>query len=393
MNAWLILLLLHMGAVDEFIGQRRYLDAAMLLKSEIAEHPDPILIREYTVLVVEKYVTQLEFRVFFLANLTDGTSPRMFRGKDESLVSSRDKNLVEQNLEGLLIMGRDLFPESLELEFAVAFYTLMGSGLLDRPRLKMDAKTRLDVFRRAEEQGIVAARSLYALAQAEMAQEQSNRQKVTQDLARAFALDPEDPDIGATYLEYLLDRRQYADALPIAQQILDGAEVLEQRLIGLHGAAQAFLGLGDVDRALKAVDIGLRLVPEHVFLWMIGLDALRQKLDSAAYAAMVDRFVDRDPEDPRSFALYLAYLRKNSVTDLDRIFMSDYAAREPKTPLAAITHRYNLATFAIEEKQFERAMEWLTQARKMAQALPGDTATLLESLDSAIQAAEKGTAP
>jgi len=378
----LTLLFFPQENLERMLAAERYLDAAELLRGPARALDSPEAVRRYTVFLVEYHAHQIAFRSFFAKNLEAGDRLRELRGTRD-LITGGDYQIVEQDLEQLLLAASEKFPDAADIELAKAVYVFNGTCCFIDPKVRMTQAQILGAFTEAEARGIVSGSILWGLALDEMARPTPNRTELTAYLERARSLMPRNPDVLAAYVDDLLLRKRFEAAQPHARQLFEIAISNDEKVIALTRVARTNLGLQRIDDALIAVRAGLDLNPGHQFLFVLGLEALREKRDEQAYAAHLDTFLSQNPDGPGPFRIYLAYLAERGITALDEGFMEGYAEGEDATPLAAVTRQINLVLWFELTRRDQAFIAHLDKAENLALRLaetPEPMRRLLETL-------------
>ena len=276
---------------------------------------------------------------------------------------------MEDNLADLLARAEHVFPDSLEIRFARANYIFRGQCCLVSTPKNHGPKEILATFRAAEKQGIVSAGSLWAMALANLQNGNPDPTETSSFIKRSHELLPGDLDVYLAYVNDLISQGDHNNALTHARTVLDLALTPEHKTDALAAIARLMAARDDCRDALIAVNKGLEVIPQHSFLWLIGLDCLRAGADEAAYVRHIRTFLDQDPNKPALFRSYLDYLRIKGVTPRDERFLAGYARVEAEKPLARITQLTNLATYHLFRNQKQEARIYVELAQETATRL------------------------
>ena len=388
----ILVLITDSGGVDELVHQRRFLDAAITLRERAHRLDSSRAVREYTVLVTEFYAHQFLFRTFFMKNLGPGEQLAPLRNNSAKVELSQSVQIVEENFEQLLIRAQKKFSEDLEIKFAVASYVYSGKCCLRKSKIEMSPATVLRVFSEGLANGIESSTSLTALA---LLSEASGNlgDRPYELLRKARQLNPFNHEAALGFMNELLKRKDYSAAL------LEGRSLFEHeiepmiRVDGLTGVARAFSAMGDCDQAMKAVEGGLKILPRHTFLWMIGLDCLRKLDRTDDYVEHISTYLDQDPESPVAFQTYTNYLQLKGVTSRDEAFLDLYGNAQPETDLAKVTRDANLGNFYLRFQKWPQAEAYFKTAVAEAESLENPPSGMLESLKDLLAMAQKQERP
>ena len=138
MNALILILgLLQIETVGGKLENGQYLSAVTILQKEAYRMQSPQAIRRYIVVLTELHSQQIAFRTFLFRNLQAGEHLHQLRNQGRDFKLSKDAAPVENNAEQLLLAAQKEFPESLDIEFAVAQFLVAGSCCYINPKLSM----------------------------------------------------------------------------------------------------------------------------------------------------------------------------------------------------------------------------------------------------------------
>ncbi|MCB1050814.1 MAG: hypothetical protein H6510_12750 [Acidobacteria bacterium] len=348
------------------IQDRQYLSAARSLQHDIAENPSPNDLLQYTFLTVDQYVQEVGFRVFYLRDMDSQEKVDFFRS-DPKAGGHVETQASELNLEALLMNFREGFPDSFEVQLAIAYYLYHGQGKMLQPRLKMDADRIHELFVRAEERNITTPFLRVALAKWDR---QQNGTWSATDLDRcqkAYAAEPHRRDIATTLIECLLDLGKNEDVLSVAKNFFNDSYALADRLFMLHATTIAHVRLGHNEAACKTVAVGLRLAPEHFAMWRDGLPAALAPKDPDFLRRYIALWL-RDRElDPAAFQAFLSCFSasRDRISDIIGQRSSDHLSSDFEKML----FHFNQASFWVFIGQTGKANAELGQARQLAKLL------------------------
>lgn len=377
---WWVWMLWCGDPVDEAMGERRYLDASRQLRAQVAREFDPVLVRRYAVCLIDFHVFHMGFRSFFMKNMPAGVSVFDERGRRESVVTDANMNMVEQNLEALLVSARKHHPESPDLDFAEAYFLHMGGRAIVDSVIEIPEEQCLRVFDEALERGVCTGRTLLALAD-----HPAHAEERGELLGKACALRPLDPVIVDAWSGFLLDQERYQEAAQLAGEVFDRTRRKSRKVVALYVGARAQLGLGHCDQALKLVEHGLTLFPEHLPLWTVGMLCHRRTGNLTAGAELFHKLVDRKPEDPEPFTVYLAFLQTHGISEMDRILMRDYEKEDLGQGLVSSLRFFNLARFYQLDGRHDSVMDFLKRAQAQAEILGPEYEMYKKQLQQALQ--------
>lgn len=372
----------------ELAKHRRYLDIGRKLGEEAKKLEHPFMVRAFTTFAIDFHSRHLTWTLFFAKNMQPGESIYAMRRNTETIVPNASEQPIEDQMGPFLLQARRKFPNNLHVDFACAYFFHQGRRFLLKPPFTFTPKEVYDIYQRAYEQQIYTPESLLFIALNRLERDQQS-DTVGELLETAYRLNAEDPDIQAAFLNHLLEKKTYKQALTVAGLLFTSAVTPEQKLTGYVGAARCYFHLEKYDNTIAAVENGLKLVPNHALLWAIGLDTLRKTQRWDDYEKLIRAVLERSPESPASFLDYLDYLRLRGVTDRDHTFVESYAKQKGGNDLATVTRHTNAGSYFLTIlKDGPKALKQFNKAKKVSTKLKNAPPDMARVLDGFIEQAK-----
>lgn len=358
-------------------------------KYEVAwDLKDPVMIREYTVLVTEFYSHQFLFRAFALPNLKPGENLWAMRIKQDEVTMTESQGLLENNLEELLVKAQKAFSNDLNIQFAIAQFLYLGRDLLPSPALKMSRESILETFTKAEKAGIASSTSLFVLAITTLAEQDSDKEALSY-LERAHAENRHNPEILAALSSQAISMGDFTKGGQFARLLFERAPTPNYRAEALLQTARVFTHRGDCKQALIAARASLDLQPKLALAWTLGLDCLRQEKEPSSYVAFVQRFLDQDENDPSLFRIYLDYLKLRGTHSHDKSFFEAYCNLKFETPIARMTQVTNIGNYHFQSKAWHEAHSAYQMALDLYKKLENAPPFIEQMLNELVDLAQK----
>ena len=369
-------------------ARQDYFSQAVAIQDAAWNIEDPEVLRKYTVLLTEFYAQQFLFQAFALSDLRGGEKLWLERRQTDTIQMSATDGLVENNLEELLVRANAQFGHSINVRFAIAQYLYRGRCCLANSRLSMDPATIVETFKEAEEQGIESGGSLYVLALEDLSKN-GHDEKAYQHLEAAYALNPHDPNIVSALSSQAMVTQRWKRGGQLARQLFELAPSSDYKTESLVNIARYFFHQNDCQEALTAIQAALDIQPRLALAWNIGLDCLRKQGQSSSYHALIQKFLDQDPNDPGLFRAYLDYLRLRGISPMDESFISIYAAQDMSSGVAQMTQKTNLGNLHLQRGEFSQALDAYQQAKVIATGLSNTPPEVGNTIDQLIQLARE----
>lgn len=374
--------------VGELAKHRRYLDIGRKLGEEAKKLEHPFMVRAFTTFTIDFHSRHLTWTLFFAKNMQPGESIYAMRRNTETIVPNSSEQPIEDKMGAFLQQARQKFPNNLHIDFACAYFFHQGRRFLLKPSFTYTPKEVYDIYQRAYEQNIFTPESLLFIALNRL-ERNEQPDSVGQLLETAYQHNADEPNIQAAFLNHLLSKKAYKQALTVANLLFTSAVTPEQKMAGYAGAARCYFHLEKYDNTMTAVENGLKLVPNHALLWAIGLDTLRKTKRWDDYEKLIRAVLDRSPESPASFLDYLDYLRLRGVTEHDNTFIEGYAKQKGGNNLATITRHTNVGTYYLTILyDGPKAVKQFTKAKKISTKLKNAPPDMARVLDDFIEKAK-----
>ena len=354
----------------QLLAEGSYLSAGQYLVDRKKLLNEPFFIREYTHLLVDKYITTSNFTLFSLKDLKIGEEVEELRG------NTLDSVIVGGSLEEFLYTRLKKFPESPEVNFAVAEYISKGraSGLYQMPKY-FNAEEG-DEFRylvKSYNGGVFDYWSLFRLGthyQRDQSSGGSSQDKAISFYKKSLGLNPEHTaskyNLAVAYFQKGDDisAEKYAEKA-LAKYDNDSLNadtyLLYARIMQVRGATR------DAEYSYERA-ISLRKWDDEAFVSLLTI--YRQTNRKEKYLKLVTNYISIDYSNNFLFDNYFVFISNQGITAWDKELIRTLVDRkyEKKAEEGAIF--YNLGRFAEITGAGQKALKWYQKALDIFMADP-----------------------
>lgn len=365
----------------ELISERNFLDRVLEIRKQIIENPTPESIEEYVTFVTEYHSKQITYRTFFLRNLLQGEHLNKLRHEQDKLINSEQERLVEPNILELLHQANQDFPKSFHIKFALSQYFFSGQCCIIKDSVPFDYDKGILTFEACLERGIKSPTSLYTLAVHELGKKNADRTKALNYLREAHETNPFVSEYVIALTNEELYQKSFKRALQLSRVLFEMAATTDERMTSFIFSARALQGVGDYTTAMNFIKTGLSVEPRNGFLWMMGLDILRQSDARERYFDHLGFLLNQVPYNPIFFKTYTDYIAAKGAHQWDLEFAEQYALETPNSEQDLFFQQFNLATFFNLVDKPQRAIVHISNAQKYKQTLDEQSQEFLLLLD------------
>lgn len=346
----------------ELLAQDRYLAAGQFLAGRKDLLNEPFFIREYTHLLVDKYITTVNFTLFALKDLGFGEEVLELRGK------THDSVIVGASLEELLHTRLAKFPDNPEVNFAVGEYLSRGKacGCFQMPRyFNGDKGDEFPYLAKAYDGGVFDYWSLFRLGM------HYHRARSGEDasLDKAIAFYKKSAELNAGH-----NASTYNLAVAYFQKGDDrSAEKYAERALGKYDNdslnADTYILYASIKQALGKTSeaeysyervLFLRNWDDSAFASLLAIYRATGKKEK--YMKLVQDYIAIDYSNNFLFSNYFSFISDQGVNEWDKQIFKAIGARDFKKQAEMGAVSYSLGRFAELIGNRQQALRWYQKA-------------------------------
>lgn len=290
----------------------KYLAAASYINDRPELRNQPKFIRMFTHLLTTKYVAAINFSIFTLKDLDKGEHIEDYRGKSGS------SSMVGGPLDELLYQDIKKTPDSPDLNFAAGEYLSRGDacGCRSAGPLKDLSGDDAGYFLKAYQGGVADDWSLFRIGM--HYQVAGKPDQAIAFYKKSLALNPDAIDANYNLAAVYFAKKDNKNALSYLRKVLGkyNDPELDADSYALQGSI--LVALGNDKDAERSLGQALKLKSWHEKAFMEMLHLYRRTKQSDKYVAAADHFIALDYGNTQTFNIYLDYLGKAGLTDMDR---------------------------------------------------------------------------